>query len=103
MRTATDICLLCDKNHSTKENSHIVPKFLTKSILGEGPIKRAYGLDTNNGHLPVPYVQDSVKEDFLFCPSCETYFSILETYIAQRLHHRLWDIRKADQTKANLL
>ena len=97
MRTADDICLLCDRNKSTKKNSHIVPKFLAKSILGEGSVKRAYLLDTNKGHLPAPYMQDSVKEDFLFCPSCENFFSILETYMAQRLHLRLWDIRKADQ------
>ena len=29
--------------------------------------------------------QDIVKEDFLFCPDCEKYFSVLETYCSIRL------------------
>jgi hypothetical protein len=97
MRTPNDICLLCDTNHATKENSHIIPKFIGKSIFGDTNVKRAYILDTNKGHLPADFTQDSVKENYLFCPKCESYFSIIETYIAERLHKRLWTSRLADQ------
>lgn len=97
MRTSNDICLLCDTNNATKENSHIIPKFIGKSILSESTIKRAYIVDTNRGHLPADFTQDTVKENYLFCPTCELYFSHLETYIAKRLHKRLWTERYAEQ------
>ena len=76
MRTPDDICLLCEINNATKENSHIIPKFIGKSIFGVNAVKRAYILDTNKGHLPADFTQDSVKENYLCCPNCELYFSI---------------------------
>jgi len=95
MRTSDLNCLLCLTNKATKTNSHIVPKFMTKNLLGQGNQKRAYTIGTHTGDKPPKYEQDSPKEDFILCPDCESYFSVLETYINERVHRRLWDIRKS--------
>ena len=97
MRSPDDICLLCESKKATKENSHIIPKFMGKSLLGLTGTKRAYILDTDKGHLPADFTQDIAKENYLFCPDCESYFSFMETYIAERLHKRLWTARLIDQ------
>jgi hypothetical protein len=97
MRTPNDICLLCDTNKAIKENSHIIPKFIGKTLLNDGGTNRGYILDTSRGHLPADVIQDIAKENYLLCPDCESYFSIIETYIAERLHKRLWTVRLADQ------
>jgi hypothetical protein len=64
MRTSDLRCLLCLDNKSTKGNSHIVPKFMAKSVLGTGDKKRGYAIGTDKGDQPPTYVQDSPKEDF---------------------------------------
>lgn len=97
MRTPNDDCLLCTQNKATKENSHIIPKFMGKTLLGITGAKQAYILDTNRGHLPAEKTQDIAKENYILCPSCENYFSIIETYIAERLHKRLWTARQTNQ------
>ena len=97
MRTPNDDCLLCSQNKATKENSHIIPKFIGKTLLGLTGPKQGYILDTNKGHLPAEKTQDIAKENYILCPSCENYFSIIETYIAERLHKRLWTERQAAQ------
>ena len=97
MRKPTDICLLCDTNQATKENSHIIPKFIGKSIFGSRGIKRAYLVDTNKGHEPADFTQGTIKESYLFCPNCESYLSNIETYIAERFHKRLRTAKLTDQ------
>jgi hypothetical protein len=73
---------------------------MTKSLLGDGNQKRGYTIGTHTGDKPPKYEQDSPKEDFILCPDCESYFSVVETYINERVHRRLWDIRKiADFTE----
>ena len=72
---------------------------MTKSLLGTKSIKRAYLIGSDRAHKEPEFSQDTAKEDFILCDSCEKYFSILETYIATRVHNRLWDIRYADQFK----
>lgn len=93
MRTAESICFLCKKEKATKLNSHIFPKFLSKSILGNKNAKRGYIISTNGTEL----TQDTDKEDHMLCPLCEQYFSVLETYISSRLYNRLWDIRRSPE------
>lgn len=88
---------MCDTNQATKENSHIIPKFIGKSIFGDQGIKRAYLVDTNKGHEPADFTQDSIKENYLLCPNCESYFSNIETYIAERFHKRLRTAKLTDQ------
>lgn len=70
---------------------------MTKSLLGEQGAKRGYMIGSDRAHKAPEFSQDTAKEDFILCDSCEQYFSVLETYIATRLHNRLWDIRHAQQ------
>lgn len=86
-RTENDICLLCLDKKATKKNSHIISKFIGKSILqstGDSN-NRAYVLDTSKPHLKPRIYQDSPKENHILCPECEKYFEVLETYIAKYL------------------
>jgi len=89
MRTSNSICLLCQESPADKENSHIVPKFMTKSMFGtEGP-RSAVAVTTNRIDKPYDYPQDSPKESRILCTSCEKYFEGLETLIANQLHSNL--------------
>ena len=81
MRKSTDYCLLCKSNQSTKTNSHILPKFLTKKLFGDKTQKRGFQVSSKYPITKPPQViQDSPKENHILCPDCEDYFSVLETY-----------------------
>lgn len=101
MRTSNSICLLCQENPADKENSHIVPKFMTKSILGKSSDKRGYRVLSDRLHERPEFTQDSDKESHILCISCELYFSVIETYISTRLHNRIWDIRHQENFISN--
>jgi hypothetical protein len=89
MRNPTDKCLLCEANESSQRRSHIIPKFIGNGIF-ENSKPRSGIAWYKNGKTKI--VQDIIKEDFLFCPVCEKYFSTLETYCSLRLE-RFNDIR----------
>lgn len=65
--------------------------------MGENIIKRGYLIASHQTDKSPKFSQDSAKEDFILCQSCEQYFSVLETYISVRLHNRIWDIKHAHQ------
>ena len=96
-RSAGSNCCLCKVNKATKENSHIVPKFMTKSILGSGSQKRAFLINSGKTYKAPSISQDTAKEDFILCESCERYFSVLETYLSTRLHNRIHHVKFANQ------
>lgn len=82
MRSASDICLLCEKNNSNQKNSHIIPKSFGNGLY--------YGINPRhslaiNKSGKKSKVQDIPKEDYLFCEKCEKGFSIFETYCILRL------------------
>lgn len=77
MRTCKDLCLLCQKNESDKENSHIIPKFFTKSIFGKRNNDPAHKFIGQKIYKNV--IQDSPKEDYIFCTGCEKYLALIET------------------------
>jgi len=85
-RSASDVCLLCQLQASTKQRSHIVPKFLTKKIFIGG----GFQIGSHTKHA-ARKVQDSAKEDFILCPGCEERFSILETLVANKFYNRFRD------------
>ncbi|AEA44973.1 hypothetical protein [Fluviicola taffensis] len=79
-RSASDICLLCLTNPSTKTNSHILPKFLSKELFGPKQQKKGFQVSSSNPiNHPKHTIQDSPKENYILCPECEDYFSLLET------------------------
>jgi len=81
-------CKLCRKNLADKKNSHIVPRFLTKDILGNDGPRVAHILDTSTPFSKPSSFQDSPKENHILCTECENYFGLLETYIADRIGNR---------------
>jgi hypothetical protein len=89
MRAPTDTCLLCERNKSTQQNSHIIPKFFGKGLFyGTNP-RHSLSIDKTGKKEKV---QDIIKEDYLLCPECEKGLSIFETYCILRLN-RFNDIR----------
>ncbi len=71
------ICNLCQQNEATQANSHIFPRFFKKDYL-----------KTNKGffYYDIPgqkvdrKVQDLPKEDYIYCPECESRFQTLEHF-----------------------
>jgi hypothetical protein len=65
-------CRLCTKNEATKTNSHIFPKFLGVSMLeSKDGARKGYKISSKDGLNKKPE-QDTPKEDFIFCPGCES-------------------------------
>lgn len=88
-RTSNDLCLLCQESNATKKNSHIIPKFLTRPILGEGQQKASYTINPRASRIVSKTEQDSPKENYILCPKCEKYFENLETYVSQKIFYPL--------------
>lgn len=82
-RQPTDKCLLCGAKSATKQNSHIIPKFISSDFLGDKSGKKGYVIDSETGVKKI--IQDSPKEDYILCPDCEEYFSVIETEVAQEI------------------
>ena len=95
MRLPTDICLLCERNKSTQQNSHIIPKFFGKGLFDGTSPRHGLSIDKTGKREKV---QDILKEDYLFCPECEAGLSIFETYCILRLN-RFDDIRYFNKFK----
>ena len=65
-------CKLCEKKEATKTNSHIFPRFMGVSMLETvDGTRKGYKISTKTGLNKRPE-QDSPKEDFIFCPDCES-------------------------------
>lgn len=109
MRKPTDNCLLCKQNLSSKENSHILTRFISTSFIKAGGAKKGNSLSsdsvlkTENDAVilaEVEYIQDSPKQDYILCHECENYLGIVEglsrdTFISWR--------EQVDQSKFNLV
>lgn len=75
------ICNLCKKEEAKQAKSHIIPKFLAKGLF-EGNTPR-YSLQIKKGKRR--RVQDTPKEDFILCPSCEERIALLENYFSRKI------------------
>jgi len=82
MRKPTDICLLCQEKNSTKKKSHLIPKFFGKGIFEGTSPRHGVGIYKTGKR---ERIQDTLKENYIFCPDCERGFSIFETYCSFRL------------------
>ncbi len=99
-------CLLCQQNEANKTGSHIIPSFLMKRINGEGLRDHEIGFKIKDGIVDTYFGRDIYEEqrksitdneeklysrenydicDYVFCKSCENYFSSLESKYAQSL------------------
>lgn len=110
------LCLLCLKDDATKKNSHILPHFLIKTAISKGGSKqrdyeltfsfsqdeftelyfgRNITLDTIEEYKGRELTDEELEkqnpfaQDFLFCPSCETYFGLLEDYYSKEVYQKL--------------
>lgn len=75
-------CKLCRVTLADKKNSHIVPKFLTKSLYPATRHKKTLAIK-KDGSSSEP--QDTPKEDFILCTSCEKRIEIVETLFAPHI------------------
>src|SRR5438105_4447282 len=90
-------CLLCKSSPASKTKSHIIPKFLGKDIFGEKG--EGYNISSAKMEAKPTIVQNTPTEDYILCPPCEDYFSLLETYFSANLYCKLWDSTKQDSFK----
>ena len=96
MRKATDQCLLCQSEQSTKTNSHILPRFISTGFMKQpGKGNRGYQIGGDKHEV----IQDSPKEDYILCESCEAYFSVVEGYAADTFKNWQDKIQKGEYLK----
>lgn len=89
MRTAKDLCRLCEEHEATQKNSHLIPKFFGEGLFHGTKPRHSISIEKSGKRQKV---QDTIKEDFLLCPRCENGLSIFETYCSIRLR-RFNDLR----------
>lgn len=81
-------CKLCLKNEATKKNSHIFPKFIGRSLIKTNSGKqKGFEIDIDSKNNK-PF-QDTPKEDFILCESCETKIGTLERQFANELYNKI--------------
>lgn len=93
-RTLEDICLLCKTKPATKKNSHVFPKFWLKNMfITKDNQREGWQISTTPRNLDKvgQKVQDSPKQDYLFCPECEERFGVVERYTANHFYNRYRD------------
>lgn len=76
-KTLISVCCLCGSN-PTCENSHIIAKFVGRSVKSDTKSIRFTALNGTNG-----VSQDTLKLKFL-CKNCEDIFSIIEDKFARQ-------------------
>ncbi len=80
-------CKLCKVNTADKKNSHIIPKFLTKSLFHSTPSRHVIYFSKERFHFKK---QDTPKENYILCSSCEKRVSLIETIFAnyiEKIHN----------------
>ncbi|MFZ6665804.1 hypothetical protein [Peijinzhouia sedimentorum] len=84
-------CKLCLNREADKPNSHIISKFLGKRLFESLPNRHSiqYSRITKNFIKK----QDTPKEDFILCKSCEKRLEIIETYFSRSLNE-LFEFQK---------
>lgn len=97
-RTPDDSCLLCKINKASKTESHIISKFLGKSLK----ISNNNKFNLISSELKNKPIQDLPKVDYLFCPDCEKKFEIIETEVSRILSQINNDAFSGDFTIKNI-
>ena len=75
-------CKLCLNKEADKRNSHIIPKFMGKRLFEGSKPRGSLRIDISGRHWTI---QDTPKEDFIFCSDCEEKFAKIEHYFSLRL------------------
>lgn len=77
------ICKLCSVNPADKTNSHIIPKFLCKGLFTSTSPRYTLSINQKGRGQKL---QDTPKESYILCSSCEKRIEVLETYFARIVH-----------------
>lgn len=75
-------CKLCLIEEADKRNSHLIPKFMGKRLFESSQPKYSIRIDISGKY---DKIQDTPKEDFIFCSKCENRFAKLEHYFSLKL------------------
>lgn len=79
-------CKLCEKEKELIKRSHIIPKFLFKSIKGNGN-QKFYELNPiSNVKIITKKLSDNYYESGILCYECENLFSKFETYFSRLMN-----------------
>ena len=76
-------CNLCLIKEADKPNSHIIPKFLSKRLFESSTPRHSIEIDRKGRNRKI---QDTPKENFILCKSCEKRFEILETLYSKKIN-----------------
>jgi hypothetical protein len=81
------ICKLCKVQEATQRNSHITPKFMGISMIKSSDgLHKGYKFTSFKGSFRKPF-QDTPKEDYIFCPDCESLINKkFETPISKQFY-----------------
>lgn len=82
----TDLCHLCETEYASQRDSHILPKFMGKILFKDNSRHHVYRVSAESFQLKPEILQDTIKESYLFCPSCESYLGILDGYFSEHVH-----------------
>lgn len=75
-------CKLCIKDEADKKNSHIIPKFMGKRLFEMSQPRHSLRINIQG---KFDKIQDTPKEDYIFCSRCEKRFARLEHYFSIKL------------------
>jgi len=75
------ICKLCLNEYADKLNSHIIPKFLSKRLFEDTKPRHSIVI-SKNPKKKINKIQDTPKENNIFCTMCEKRFETIETEFA---------------------
>jgi hypothetical protein len=88
-----NLCTLCQQNEATQKNSHIFPRFFKRNYLKS---KKGFFYYNFSGQKVDRKVQDLPKQDYIFCPECESRFQTLEHYASLYLNSSYSSTEKTD-------
>jgi hypothetical protein len=97
----TTLCKLCNEREVGSQESHIIPYFLTKSLYFKNG--KNQGMKTIKfvkrvmGEVEDKWLQDGLKQKYIFCGECEKYFELLDTHFCNKIYYSL----KKDQLNNN--
>ena len=75
-------CRLCKINIADKQNSHIIPKFMSKSLFENTKPRHSIVINKKG---KINNIQDTPKENNIFCSNCEKRIEIIETYFSRKI------------------
>ncbi len=90
-------CKLCEINLADKKNSHTIPKFFGKTMLRQNDNKFSgykISLTHESTNLSPKKIQDIHKEDYIFCSTCESNLSKIETTFSNQIYNKLKHLKR---------